>query len=83
MINAAGHFGTSTATSSGAEQKVLYGEIGNATKLNDVKTGTCHNVQLTFGHGREKVVEEVSVFMTPRTAKLMMLILKAVSGARA
>ena len=43
MINAAGHFGTSTATSSGAEQKVLYGEIGNATKLNDVKTGTCHN----------------------------------------
>ena len=22
---------------------VLYDEIGNATKLNDVKTGTCHN----------------------------------------
>ncbi|MFO1128480.1 MAG: hypothetical protein U1E66_08655 [Rhodospirillales bacterium] len=43
MINAAGHFLTSTATSSGTEQALLYGEIGNATVLNDVKTGTCHN----------------------------------------
>jgi hypothetical protein len=36
-----------------------------------------NDVKFTFGHGREEFVEEVCVFMTPRSAKIMMLSLKA------
>ena len=43
MTNGAGHFRTSIGTSSTSQQNTIYGELGVSSKINDIKTGTCHN----------------------------------------